>query len=198
MMGNLDSKSWEPVEFDSANEKEVYPKYYIVKPVDGWKFDLTIKGLSYTITDKHGLVRLLEFMGVDKREAMMISDRNLKYLSDDCQKLSDAVEDLSFKFDADALETMERYSHHTYTAITNNADFKNLSDRHPFKKFVKKVNAAIESHKKFKSIKHWLDTSKEGKAYQVEGNDLLKEIVKKIGTYSWEMDLTMKIIANLK
>jgi hypothetical protein len=198
MMDNLDNKSWESVEFDSANEKEIYPKYYIVKPVDGWKFDLTIKGLSHTITSKHDLVRLLEFMGVDKREVMMISDRNLKYLPDDCQKLSDAVEDLTFKFDPDALETMGRYSSHIYTAIVNNPDYQNLSDRHPFKKFVKKVNAAIDSHKKFKSIKHWLDNSKQGKAYQVEGNDLLKEIVKKIGTYSWEMELTMKIIANLK
>lgn len=196
-LGNMDSKSWEANEFDSSDTKEVYPKYYLVKGND-WSFTIPVNQITKIINDKSDLFRLMEFMGLGKDDVMMICERNLKYLPDTCTNFMDEVEKLDFKFDQDALATIESYNEYIYEQVTKIEEFKALSDRHPFKKYVKKVLGAFETHSKFKRIGYWLGNNRNGKPYKFEGNDLVKQIIKKMGTYSWETPLAVKIIANLK
>jgi hypothetical protein len=196
-LGNTESKAWDSNEFDSTNEKEVYPKYYLVKSND-WNFTIFLDKIKKSISEKSDLFKLMEFMGLTTQDLMMIGERNLKYLPDTCTNFMDAVEALEFKFDQDALDTIECYSEHIYEQIAKTSDFKSLSDKHPFKKYVKKVLGAFETHSKFKRICYWLGDKRNGKPYEFEGNEIVKQIIGKLGNYSWEISLAVKIIANLK
>ncbi len=188
--------TWEGEDFDPQNP----PKYYIVKNTSDWNFELLFDGL-FPVNDKSDLRGLAEFLKIDINDICMVAPRNEKYLTGST-KLEDYVKkNYDFtELDLDDLATTKAYSMHNFEAIKKHKTFKELNPKSPFVKFVNDVCDAGDRIKKYVNIVNRIKQTKTGKAIQFDNskNPLIGKLIGKIGNYSWESDMILEIVKNLK
>ena len=188
--------TWMPLGFDPQK----VPKYYIVKNTSDWNFNLNFDGLR-TISDKNDIRSLADFLGVNTNEICMVAPRNEKYLAPLSTKLEDYVKkNYDFNINPDDIATSNDYNMHNFNEIKKHKIFKELDANNPFAKFVNDVCEVGDRMKKYVNIANRMKQDKNGKSLKFDStkNPLIGKIIRKIGTYSWENELMLEIIKNLK
>lgn len=188
--------TWEGEEFDPQD----VPKYYIVKNTLDWNFNLNFDGL-YPVNDKSDLRNLADFLGISYDDICMVSPRNEKYIAPLSKKLEDHVKsNYDFNVDPDDVATSKQYNMHLFNEIRKHKTFKELNSNNPFVKFVNEICEVGDRMKKYVNIASRIKLTKEGKAIKFDStkNPMIGKLIGKIGNYSWETDLLLEIIKNLK
>jgi len=199
-IGNVDNKSWEANSMDGNDANTIYPKYYILKRNQDWSFSMEVEGIKKTISDKSDLVRLMRFLNISHDDVVMVPKQNLKYLPDTCMEFEQYVNDnADFSYDKDQFATAQCYRISPFSHIANLQSFKDLPAKNEFKQFVEYVCKASEVWDKVRHISSWLSTEETDKGeIKKVNNKLVQDIIHKVGSYSWDAELVIRIIANLK
>lgn len=188
--------AWDGEEFDPQN----VPKYYIVKNTSDWNFNLNFDGLN-PVNDKNDLRSLADFLGISTDDICMVAPRNEKYIAHLSKKLEDHVKNnCDFNINSDDIATSKSYNIHNFEAIRKHKIFKELDAKNPFVKFVNDVCAVGDRMKKYVNIANRIKQDKEGKALKFDStkHPLIGKLIGKIGNYSWESDMILEIVKNLK
>jgi hypothetical protein len=201
-MGDTSNVSWDGWEIDPAIVKDAdIPKYYMVKG-DTWKFNLNIKGIKEDINDKCKLSNIIRFMGLDLDDVMMVSERNIKRLPKTCKEFTKyVIDNIDLTFDKQELADCLYYSEGVFSNLKKHSLFKTLHEESAFKQF---INYVCDCHNKYNKFKNYMrsllslyDLPKKPSVPKTD-NKVLQLIISKAGSYNFEVDLTMNIIASLK
>jgi hypothetical protein len=202
-MGDITNVSWEGREIDPAIVKDAdIPKYYLVKG-DTWKFNLNIKGIKEDIDDKHKLSNIIRFMGLTDDDVIMVSDRNVKRLPKKSVEFSKwVVDNIDLTFDKQEMTDCLTYSNAVFNNLQKHTLFDTLHEESAFKQY---VNYICECHRKYQKFKDhmrsllslWDNANKKPSCVKSD-NKVLQVIVSKAGSYQWETDLIMNIVASMK
>lgn len=202
-IGDINKITWDSVEVDpkTTSAKDL-PKFYFVKDKHGFKFSFNVaKFNNRKIEDKGNLWRLMQFMGLQVQDVVMIAENNVKRLPKSCKNFVEWINDnLDLTYDPTGLRDTTEYSEGKFKEFTTNSKFSALSNTHPFKKFVNLVLKNHSLYNKFYHIRGMYNIDVHNiKPNTIDSkNEALKLIAKKIGTYSWSSDEIMVIVENLK
>jgi hypothetical protein len=188
--------TWEGKEFDPQN----VPKYYIVKNTSDWNFSLEFEGLV-PINDKSDVRTLADFIGISVNDICMVAPRNEKHLALVSTKLEDHVKkNYDFVIDPDDLATCQQNNISNFQDIQKKKAFKDLPSDNPFAMYINEVCKCADRIKKYTSILGKIKRDKSGKALKFDSKayPLLSTLISKIGTYSWDNELMLEIVKNLK
>jgi hypothetical protein len=196
-IGETDKVSWEGYSFDSSNNEEVYPKYYILKSPTNWEFSFKIKGLNTLINNKEKLKKVMRFYGISTDDIVMVSQNNIKYLPSECDKLEDYFNQNEINFDDIQLEDINHYNQGTISNYHKKLE-KVLDADHPFMEFLNKVQSNWDKFGKYQSIQNMFDYKRDVENITTIDDEVLQLFVRRMGQYQWDADTYAKIIPAIK
>lgn len=144
---------WDSVKFDLS--KDVAPKYFIEKNLDGWGFaPITIKNKKgeslATIHNKSTINALIEFFGIKIDEVRMVSKGNSKHLvALGSESLKDVLEKKVVDVDIDDIVFAKQFNRHNIDTLVKNEKFKKLSEENEFRVFIEGVKNKLDNVKKY-------------------------------------------------
>ena len=197
-LGDLDKKGWDAEVFDAQT-----PKFYLVKPKENYDINFQVKGLQKPVDDKHDLYRVMQFMGLDYKDVVMVSENNVKNLSDTCVEFIEWINDnIKIDIDKEGLATCYHYNQSTIQNIVKHGKFMSLAKDNEFKVFVNKVNDCMEKYYKYKGIDGLLfdgHSFRSNTSIKYAGsNKAISLLLSRIGTYNWSIDEVLLLVENLK
>ena len=175
------------------------PKYYIVKNKENWNVKFDVDGFNYPIDNKDRIYRLLQFLGLQKNEVIMISERNIKNLPKSCKEFTKWVNDnIDLTMDKNGLADCEHYNEYHIDKAVKGLD--SLPDDNALKVW---VNSIHENHKKYAKFKHITGMMKsyerEGKPTKIKtDNKALQLLSSNLGKYNWEIENIVLLANSLK
>jgi hypothetical protein len=150
-------ETWESESFDLSTGTA--PKYYIVKNVENWKFNVghfkNKEGtLDVSIVCKNILQEFCQFFGINiEKEVRMVSKMNAKFLDKlGSINLADVFKKKTINVDWDLIEKSKQADLRLMETILKNNKYKALPDTNPFKVFICNMNDSIVEAKKLKNI----------------------------------------------
>jgi hypothetical protein len=196
MMGDIDKVTWDSEVYDAETHE---PKYYIVKNKDNWNIKFDVKGFSTAIDSKDRVNRLMQFLGLNRKDVVMVSERNIKNLPKSCKEFTKWVNDnIDVTFDKDAYADCCHFNEFHIEKVVKG--LTSLPDDNALKIF---VNAIAENHKKYGKFKHIAGVMKaykgDGKPSKIKtDNKALQLLASNIGKYNWEVESIVLLAKNLK
>ena len=142
-MGSTYQSSWESNSFDLSTGTA--PKYYIVKDVSSWKFEVmqltTTDGKKLmTIEDKSTLKDFCQYAGIDMADVRMVAKNNAKFLDTlGSTNLSELVKKKQPKLSWDKIQQAKHIDFRSTQQISRNKMYSKISDTNPFKIFVDSI-----------------------------------------------------------
>jgi hypothetical protein len=199
-IGDTSVKSWTAEEIDPNDSNVDYPKYYLVKNKENWDFSFEIKGIKKTINDKNYLMRVMQFMGIDTSELVMVGERNVKNLPKSCKEfVKYANDNIDLSYD-DGVADAFYYSSHVVNTIQSHKNFSLLNKKNCFVIFINTIVENCKKYEKFKFINPIIEDELDDRSKVTKiktENKAYHHLANKMGTYSWEVDTLMDIVLAL-
>lgn len=198
-IGDTWKESWVAREFDPANP---VGKYYFLKGKT-WQFSFKIPNMTGSFSSKACLHTLANFLGCNREEIIMVAPRFENDLaSHGIKNIVDAVSE-KIKFtdqDFDDLATLKVNDDTNFRLLAGAKGFNTLDKTDELVAYTLKLQAIRNKFKGYEHIINRLEIGdKKVKATLPNfTNPVHKILMRKIGTYSWEIESIITILQNLK
>ena len=166
VLSDYHKEKWES---EVIEPSEDLPKYYFVKPTDGWNPKLKLKGIN-ELTCKQDITNVLNAFDIKSKDICMVSAREEKKIIQrgGCQSLETwwAKNVDVTSVDADAVHTVVELAGYAITRLsdmTKRKKFKELTDDNNIKKAIMTLNDLIKAYSKYTNIQYSFEHSKKAK-----------------------------------
>ena len=166
VLSDYHKEKWESGVIEPSED---LPKYYFVKPTDGWNPKLKLKGIN-ELTCKQDITNVLNAFDIKSKDICMVSAREEKKIIQrgGCQSLETwwAKNVDVTSVDADAIHTVVElagYGLSRLTDMTKRKKFKELTDDNNIKKAIMTLNDLIKAYSKYTNIQYSFEHSKKAK-----------------------------------
>jgi hypothetical protein len=163
-LGEYHKEKWDS---EVIEPSDTLPKYYILKPTDGWTPKVKLKGCK-SLNNKSDLSKIIRYFGVDVDDVCMISEREEKKViaRGGCVKLEDWwKQNIQVNVNLDEVKTVNESHSYYLKDLIKNKSFKAMSDSNPVKAAIVKLHDLKNKHSKSEDVAAYL-----------EGYDKAKEI----------------------
>ena len=163
-LGEYHKEKWDS---EVIEPSDTLPKYYILKPTDGWTPKVKLKGCK-SLNNKSDLSKIIRYFGVDVDDVCMISEREEKKViaRGGCVKLEDWwKQNIQVNINLDEVKTVNESHSYYLKDLIKNKFFKAMSDNNPVKAAIVKLHDLKNKHSKSEDVAAYL-----------EGYDKAKEI----------------------
>ena len=191
--------SWDSKDYNPAK----VPKYYIVKNVQGFDFNLSTDKVY--CSSKDHVKKLCKYMGIAENEICMVGKRGESTLVAAGSKyFKDVLNNLNITIDPVVITTNNDSNIYEIDKVLKNVDYKALSNTHPFKVYVERIVEVNKTIKKYETISGLLkivqsDPNNKTKPIEMETTDVVLNILcKGMGRYAWECADMMKVMLELE
>lgn len=192
-------RDWDSKDYNPAK----VPKYYIVKNVQGFGFNLSTDKVY--CSSKDHVKKLCKYMGIAENEICMVGKRGESTLVAAGSKyFKDALNNLNITIDPVVITTNNDSNIYEIDKVLKNVDYKALSNTHPFKVYVERIVEVNKTIEKYETISGLLkiiqsDPNNKTKPIEMETTDVVLNILcKGMGSYSWECADMMKVMLELE
>ena len=166
VLSDYHKEKWESGVIEPSED---LPKYYFVKPTDGWNPKLKLKGIN-ELTCKQDITNVLNAFDLKSKDICMVSAREEKKIIQrgGCQSLETwwAKNVDVTSVDADAVHTVVELAGYAITRLsdmTKRKKFKELTDDNNIKKAIMTLNDLIKAYSKYTNIQYSFEHSKKAK-----------------------------------
>lgn len=202
ILSNYNLEKWESKVIEPS---EKLPKYYFVKPTDGWSPKLKLKGVI-ELDSKTDITNILNAFGLKSEDVCMVSAREEKKLLQrgGCQRLETWWTkniDIDALVDADAIHTVVElagYGLSRLTDMTKRNKFKALSDDNNIKKAIMTMIDLIKVYSKYTNVHYKLEITKKSKMKDFGLTEAQQIIFKRLCDSYHDHDDYLTIAAALK
>ena len=191
--------SWDSKDYNPAK----VPKYYIVKNVQGFDFNLSTDKVY--CSSKDHVKKLCKYMGIAENEICMVGKRGESTLVAAGSKyFKDVLNNLNITIDPVVITTNNDSNIYEIDKVLKNVDYKALSKKHPLKVYVERIVEVNKTIKKYETISGLLkivqsDPNNKTKPIEMETTDVVLNILcKGMGRYAWECADMMKVMLELE
>jgi len=156
-MGEFHKEKWESEIIEPSDD---LPKYYIVKPTDGWTPKIKLQGIR-SIGSKNDIRAVMNAFGISIDDVCMVSEREEKKLiaRGGCEKLESWwKQNVKMDFDITELKTVCEIRGYYISDLFKNKDFKALDDNNPIKVAVTKFHDLKKKYAKKEDVAAYLES----------------------------------------
>lgn len=202
VLSDYHREKWES---EIIEPSEDLPKYYFVKPTDGWNPKLKLKGVN-ELDNKQDITNVLNAFGLKSDDVCMVSAREEKKILQrgGCQRLETwwaKNVDVAALVDAEAIHTVVElagYALSRLSDMTKRKKFKELTDDNNIKKAVMTMIDLIKVYSKYTNIHYRLEHTKNSKMKDFGLTDAQDIIFKRLCDSYNDHDEMLTVAAALK
>ena len=183
VLSDYHKEKWESGVIEPSED---LPKYYFVKPTDGWNPKLKLKGIN-ELTCKQDITNVLNAFDLKSKDICMVSAREEKKIIQrgGCQSLETwwAKNVDVTSVDADAIHTVVElagYGLSRLTDMTKRKKFKELTDDNNIKKAIMTMIELIKVYSKYTNVHYSLEHTKKSKMKDFGLTDAQQIIFKRL------------------
>ena len=183
VLSDYHKEKWESGVIEPSED---LPKYYFVKPTDGWNPKLKLKGIN-ELTCKQDITNVLNAFDLKSKDICMVSAREEKKIIQrgGCQSLETwwAKNVDVTSVDADAIHTVVElagYGLSRLTDMTKRKKFKELTDDNNIKKAIMTMIELIKVYSKYTNVHYSLEHTKKSKMKDFGFTDAQQIIFKRL------------------
>ena len=183
VLSDYHKEKWESGVIEPSED---LPKYYFVKPTDGWNPKLKLKGIN-ELTCKQDITNVLNAFDLKSKDICMVSAREEKKIIQrgGCQSLETwwAKNVDVTSVDADAVHTVVELAGYAITRLsdmTKRKKFKELTDDNNIKKAIMTMIELIKVYSKYTNVHYSLEHTKKSKMKDFGLTDAQQIIFKRL------------------
>lgn len=201
VLSDYHKEKWESKVIEPSED---LPKYYFVKPTDGWNPKLKLKGVE-ELTCKQDITNMLNAFDMKSVDVCMVSAREEKKILQrgGCQRLETwwAKNVDVASVDADAIHTVVElagYALSRLSDMTKRKKFKELTDDNNIKKAVMTMIDLIKVYSKYTNVHYRFEHTKKAKMKDFGLTDAQDIIFKRLCDSYNDHDDMLTVAASLK
>lgn len=184
VLSDYHKEKWESKVIEPSDD---LPKYYFVKPTDGWNPKLKLKGVN-ELESKQDITNILNAFDLKSNDVCMVSAREEKKVIQrgGCQRLETwwaKNVDVASLVDAEAIHTVVElagYGLSRLSDMTKRTKFKALDDDNNIKKAIMTMIDLIKVYSKYTNVHYRLEHTKKSKMKDFGLTDAQQIIFKRL------------------